>query len=273
MGCSKNWTEKEIESLSEQCGRYKETSSSFQESPAPLETQVGSNATIIVPRGHSVLVDETGKQVEVRLSMDQSNLSRSAPGPAGLVDRLRLKLGATPAELDDMVIEMLDTAKRFGIRMHEDWEALIAAEIIEDSRLPRVTLGVYEEESIDITMRLRSVRRSILGHGYTENNICQMLSVDSLQGIEPTRLHYYDKHLLPEAPLADLVRLFQLRVRLSHAIVLNRFLAMKTFSCLRPWASWSSKRTYFGAELICFVLGDYFCDRSPLHDKGGGSVG
>ena len=65
---SKNWTEKEIESLSEQCGRYKETSSSFHESPflAPLETQVGSNATIIVnPRGHSVLVDETGKQVEV----------------------------------------------------------------------------------------------------------------------------------------------------------------------------------------------------------------
>ena len=133
------------------------------------------------------------------------------------MDRLRLKLGATPAELDDMVIEMLDTAKRFGVRMHEGWEALIAAEIIEDSPAASgVTLGVYEEESMDITMRLRSVRRSILGHGYTEDNICQMLSVDSLQGIEPTRLHYYDKHLLPEAPLADLVRLFQLRAPVAR---------------------------------------------------------
>jgi carbamoyltransferase len=218
---SKNWTEKEIESLSEQCGRYKETSSSFHDSPflAPLETQVGSNATIIVnPRGHSVLVDETGKQVEVRLNMDQlQTFLALRQDPRGLVDRLRLKLGATPAELDDIVIEMLDTAKRFGVRMHEDWEALIAAEIIEDSpAASRVTLGVYDEESMDITMRLRSVRRSILGHGYTENNICQMLSVDSLQGIEPTRLHYYDKHLLPEEPLADLVRLFQLRAPVAR---------------------------------------------------------
>ena len=218
---SKNWTEKEIESLSEQCGRYKETISSFQESPflAPLVTQVGSNATIIVnPRGHSVLVDETGKQGEGRLSMDQlQTFLALRQDPHGLVDRLRLKLGATPAELDDMVIEMLNTAKRFGVSMHEGWEALIAAEIIENSpAASRVTLGIYEDESMDITMRLRSVRRSILGHGYTEDNICQMLSVDSLQGIEPTRLHYYDKHLLPEAPLADLVRLFQLRASVAR---------------------------------------------------------
>jgi len=32
-----------------------------------------------------------------------------------------------------------------------------------------------------------------------------------LQSLEPTRLHYYDAHLLSQDPLSDLVRLFQLR--------------------------------------------------------------
>ena len=46
---------------------------------------------------------------------------------------------------------------------------------------------------------------------YEESSICELLDVDSLQGIEPTRLRYHDAHTLPETPLSDLVRLFQLR--------------------------------------------------------------
>ena len=42
------------------------------------------------------------------------------------------------------------------------------------------------------------------------------MAIDSLQEIEPTHLYYYDKHLLPQSILGDLIRLFQLRSSLPE---------------------------------------------------------
>ena len=217
MGAASNsWSESEVEALSAECGRYKETSSLFTDSPflAPLETQIGLNATLIInPRGESVLVDETGKQSEMNLGMGQLQILLALrQNPGNLTEELRLLLGATPAEFDDMVTEIITASERFGVTVHDGWAGLFTEEHIEDiPAASEVTLGIYAGEEIDITGRLRCVRRSILGHDYTEEAICEMLKVESLQAIEPTRLHYYDKHLLPGTPLADLVRLFQLR--------------------------------------------------------------
>jgi carbamoyltransferase len=222
MGTSSNsWSESEVEALSAECGRFKETSLRHKNSPflAPLKTQLGADATLIInPRGKSVLVDETGKQSEVDLGMDQvQTLLALLQEPAELTEKLRLKMSATPAEFDDMVTEMMGVAQRFGVTVHGDWTGLFTEQGIED--LPgasETTLGIYAEEGIDIMGRLRGVRRCILAHGYTEEAICEMLKVESLQAIEPTRLHYYDKHFLPETPPADLVRLFQLRAHVPR---------------------------------------------------------
>ena len=117
------------------------------------------------------------------------------------------------------------------------------------------------------------MRRSILGHGYTENNICQMLSVDSLQGIEPTRLHYYDKHLLPEEPLADLVRLFQLRAPVARNRV-EQIFSHEDIQLLETMGILVEREDLLwgGVDLVLFRW-ITFCDRSPLHDKGGGPFG
>ncbi|MFP6874003.1 MAG: methyltransferase, partial [Verrucomicrobiales bacterium] len=221
---SSNWSENEVDAISAECGRYKETSCLFMQSPflAPLETQIGPDATLIIdPRGHSVLVDETGKQAEMRLDMDQlQTVLALRHDPAGLADRLRLELGATPAEFDDMSAGMIALLESFGVAVHSGWSERLLSVAMED--IPVIsgfTLAVYEEDEVNIIARLRSVRRSIVGHGYTEAAICEMLKVESLQAIEPTMLHYYDEHVLPETPLADLVRLFQLRASVPRGRV------------------------------------------------------
>jgi carbamoyltransferase len=54
--------------------------------------------------------------------------------------------------------------------------------------------------------------------GYTEASIGALLGVESLQRIEATHLHYYDRFKLPENdPLCDLIRLFLLRSALPKA--------------------------------------------------------
>lgn len=218
---SSHWSENEVNAISAECGRYKETSCLFMQSPflAPLETQIGPDATLIIdPRGHSVLVDETGKQSEMRLDMDQlQTLLALRHAPGSFTDKLRLELAATPAEFDDIVAEMITVAAQFAVAVHGGWSEGLSSVAMEDIPVTSgLTLAVYEADEVNIIARLRSVRRSIVGHGYTEVAICEMLKVESLQAIEPTRLHYYDKHVLPETPLADLVRLFQLRASVSR---------------------------------------------------------
>ncbi|MEE2887512.1 MAG: carbamoyltransferase C-terminal domain-containing protein [Planctomycetota bacterium] len=215
---SQHWNEAEVAALSARGARFKETSVLFQaqlmDLIAPLETQLGPDATLILdPVKSSVLVDETGRQSDVPLDMDRVKtiLALRQP-PQPIRDELRLQLGATPAELDDLVEEMAATMDRFQIPVNDGWrdsDSMVSPKV----PLPESgkTFGAFEDESFRVDEQLRSVRRAIIGHGYEESSICELLDVDSLQGIEPTRLRYHDAHTLPETPLSDLVRLFQLR--------------------------------------------------------------
>jgi carbamoyltransferase len=252
-----HWREDEVAGLSAECGRYRETSRLFMDAPflVPLETQIGADATLVIdPMGHSVLVDETGKQSEIRLDMAQlQTLLALRHDPENFTGKLRLKLGATPAEFDDIVTEMITVAEQFAVTVHSGWDELFTSVEMEDTPAASgLTLAAYQGHEVNFMGRLRGVRRSIVGHGYTEVAICEMLKVESLQAIEPTRLHYYDKHVLPETALADLVRLFQLRAPVPRERVEKIFSSgdldlLKVFGILvdREGVIWG------GVDLFC----------------------
>ncbi len=224
---SQHWNEAEVAALSHKGARYKETSALFEEGwfldlISPLETQFGSHATLILdPRSSSVLVDETGRQGDVSLDMDRVKTLLSLRRDPDLIrSELRLILGATPAELDDLVQEMTAVMERFQIDVHEGWLES-GVEPSDETALPESneTFGAFADEGFRIDQTLRSVRRTIIGHGYDEPSICELLGIDSLQELEPTRLRYHDAHSLLETPLCDLIRLFQLRSPVPRARV------------------------------------------------------
>ena len=100
----------------------------------------------------------------------------------------------------------------FELPIHGGWyDRIIEESQFESIPTCKITLEIFKDENCRIEPQLRGLRRSILEHDYSVESICKLLDVDSLQSIEPTRLHYFDKHFLPQTPQADLIRLFQLR--------------------------------------------------------------
>ncbi|MEC7583924.1 MAG: carbamoyltransferase C-terminal domain-containing protein [Planctomycetota bacterium] len=225
---SPRWSPAEIAELSARGARFKETSRLFPDSGtvAPLETQVGVDATLLLDWvGGSVLVDETGRQADVSLDQSQVQaLLAMRHDPALLREELRLKLAATPAELEDLAVEMAGVMKRFGVTVYEGWEDARDVDAgVLSTPAASVPCGAFAASDFRIDGRLRSIRRKVIGFGYREETICQLLDVESLQAIEPTRLHYFDRHVLPLTPLADLVRLFLLRASVPHERVARLF--------------------------------------------------
>ena len=213
---SQHWNESEVIELSTGGARFKENSALFPHSPllAPLVTQIGDHATLILdPKGSSVLVDESGRQGDVPLDIDRlQTVLALRQDPETFRGDLRLTLRVTPAELTDLVIEMTEVLNRFQVAVHEGWTKSDQDLVERTSLLPSaMTLGAFEDESFHIDDQLLSIRQTLICHGYSEVAIYNLLGIDSLQMIEPTHLHYYDVHVLPESPLSDLVRLFQLR--------------------------------------------------------------
>ena len=227
-GDGRHWSESELDEIAEYGGRLKETSMLFDGSPflVPLKTQLNPQTTIILnPRSDSVLVDETGRQANERLSMRQLEILLAIQhDPEPIREELRLKHCATPAELDELVSEMVTVLKRFDISAHAGWLESDRAPDMELSHLTtKQTLDHFHDPDFDFEHELRQIRKALVQAGYNEKNICELLSIDSLQSIEPTRLHYYDAHVLPNTTLADLVRLFQLRASVPRGRVSQLF--------------------------------------------------
>ena len=225
---SQHWNESELAALSAKGARFKETSRLFPDSQllAPLATQLGPDATLILdPKSRSVLIDESGRLGDVALDMDRLQIVLALrQNPKNLRDDLRLKLRVTPAELNDLVDEMCIVLNRFGVLVHEGWgQSVESTEKQRSLSRAEKTFNPFEDTNFCIDEQLRGVRQAIIGHGYSELAICEILGVDSLQMIEPTRLHYYDTHVLSESPLSDLIRLFQLRASVPRERVQNIF--------------------------------------------------
>lgn len=85
------------------------------------------------------------------------------------------------------------------------------------------TLSAFKDSAFSAYDILEQFRSLLEKSGYTESMICSLLGLESLQQIEPTHLHYYDRFHLPNDNLGDLIRLFLLRVKLPESRIRDIF--------------------------------------------------
>ncbi len=249
------WSNEELQRLSRLGGRYKETSRLFPQHPFVTEfyTQFGPQCRLLLdPLGESQLVD-LGEPTKTRgYSLDQVKW---------LLARLNSeKLNKTPASLEQLRrSQQLSTLEQ---QQQLDWAqkqlqhyALLPQEthpptLVADSPLPETsehTFQPFADPAFIITGILSNIRQTLIHADYTEVSICRLLSIDSLQKIEPTHLHYYDHYKLPHNDLGDFIRLFLLRVALPEEHIkqlfgINEYHALVQLGLLIPrgkqqWAS------------------------------------
>ena len=218
---STNWSDLELKELSGIGARFKETSKLFNESPyvTKIRTQLGPNAILILdPWNGSVLVAESGSINDLTLSLEQIEvLLVLSNKPSEISESLRLKIGATPAELKVLIADMIQVAEKFEIEIDADWRS----EVVDITSLQVIdisedTLGQFNDNNFNLSSELSLLRKKIIEVGYSESDICERLGIESLQSIEPTKLSYYDRFLLEQDELGDLIRLFQLRTSISE---------------------------------------------------------
>lgn len=216
-GCP--WSIEELKALSIEAGRYKETSILFPENPfdRPFVTHLSQDVVLLLdPLGKSELVDLSGSVKASAFTFDEVKLLMAVlAGLPDQIEALRIQQQSTTLEWKKQCSLVLQKLKKYRLMQEQP---LFRLEL-PDSALPEKserTLSPFDDPAFSARRVLASVKEVFEKNGYTELAICNLLRVDSLQRIEPTHLHYYDRFLLPQTDLADLIRLFLLRIELPH---------------------------------------------------------
>ena len=211
------WTPAELRALSAQGARYKETSGLFPETPygGTARTQLARDVVLLLdPLGGSELIDLRGSAPPSRLSYDEVKWLFATLYRPDHVESLRLEQQLTTREAHERTTHATRQLQRYGIGA-----AACETGRQQDDPLPvasEETLAPFSTPAFSAHQALDSFRQMLQSAGYTERGLCHALGIESLQLIEPTRLHYYSQYALPQTPLADLIRLFQLRGALEE---------------------------------------------------------
>jgi carbamoyltransferase len=108
--------------------------------------------------------------------------------------------------------------------------------------------GVAREEHA----RVSGLREELNRVGYDDRGVCRILGVASAHAIDPAEYPYYDRIVLSNTPLADLVRLFILAVPLDDAALSralspgSRAMLVETGALVRRGDSWQPQ-----IHLVC----------------------
>lgn len=213
------WSASELRSLSAQGAKYKETSQLFPQTPfaQSVTTQLSEQVILLLdPLGESTLVDLTGQVPASRYSYDELQLLLSVwQGSRYDLEQLRIQRRLTTDEFEQQIHWANQRLSLYRlVPQHRNRPIPPDTEL---SSLCDRTFAPFAQETFSLQHHLRNLRACLKTAGYTCATICQMLNVEALQHIEPTRLHYYDRYCLPDSNLADLIRVFLLRVALPEA--------------------------------------------------------
>jgi len=215
-----HWSLAELRSLSHQGAIYKETSLLFPDTPycGELQTQLSQDIVLLLdPLNKSTLVDlqkqvpsSTYSFAEVKLLLSALNASESC------LEQMRIDLRLTEWEFIQQIAWANQQLRRYRLEPVQSY----IQPLPEDSVLPassEQTFAPFAQENFSARNILRKLHQCLQEAGYNTDNICKLLNITSQQKIEPTYLHYYDQYQLPQSKLADLIRLFLLRSRLTKA--------------------------------------------------------
>ncbi|MBT9317436.1 carbamoyltransferase C-terminal domain-containing protein [Leptothoe spongobia] len=168
-------------------------------------------------------------------------------------ETIRHELCLTHAELSQQIQWAHTQLAQYGIELADTFSPGRTV----DSSLPAEssqTLAAFEDAEFILRHQLGELRNCLQRADYTLPTICQKLEVESLQSIEPTRLHYYDRYQLGQSNLDDLIRLFLLRVALPQARLSELFgeqltqLLVRLGLLIPRGEQWSSRVDLFCVE-------------------------
>ncbi|MBD2438392.1 carbamoyltransferase C-terminal domain-containing protein [Nostoc sp. FACHB-110] len=224
VGCPWSWEELQV--LSAQGAQYKETSTLFPTTPFynSLQTKLSGDVILLLnPLGTSTLVDLKQQVPPSNYTFEEIKLLLAVlNAPESWLEQMRVDLRLTNWEFTKR-IEWAQ-AQLCIYRLESAYPYI--QPLPQDSTLPTVcaqTFAPFADENFSARHILRHLYGCLQQAGYNEVNICQLLGITSQQQIEPTYLHYYDRYLLPQSPLGDLIRLFLLRGALPQAKLLAIF--------------------------------------------------
>jgi carbamoyltransferase len=284
-GCP--WSEEELQALSAEGARYKETSVLFPDAPVPIRSKLSDKVVLLLdPQGKSTLVDLSEKQPPSSYTYEEIKLLLSLLElDDNWQEEMRFKLRLTHAEFSERLDWAEEELRRYHIKLKPTYRQIWPL----DSTLPLgsvQTLAPFADKSFLAYNALQDLRDCLIRYDYSETNICALLKVSSLQQIEPTYFYYYDRYQLPQTPIGDLIRLFLLRASVSQNNVRNifgdeLFLTLVTLGVLINTDDlWKSQCDLFCAEGLYFATDHRYImqtedklDEEPVMYVGLDSIG
>ncbi len=285
-GCP--WSDDELHKLSILGGRYKETSHLFPESPfgRHFNTRLSDDIVIVLnPLGTSQLVDLSGKEANSECSLDVIKLLLALLNndPSQLAT-LRTEQQASTREWTQQLENAHNLLCRYRLKEQSNDVPLKAdSELVTESQQ---TFALFSDTTFSARRVLSDLYSTLSTADYSEKVICSALGVESLQQIEPTRLHYYANHLLGDNPLADFIRLFLLRSAMPREKI-EALVCQSTFASLaslglfiergEQWASridlYCADGLFIATDHRYMLLEEDRLDESPVMYIGLDSIG
>lgn len=208
------WSMEELYRLSWEGGRFKETSRLFRGNRfgVDFQTQWSSQVVCLLdPLGRSAIHDGRGSYPTSTYTLDEiAVLQAVLNGSKDELDRFRIEQQLSTLQWEQ---RMQWAVKQLAQYRLPPYQPLIPIRPPDTPLhgLPGKTLEPFADENFSASEALGSLRSRLVGAGYSESTICSLLGIESLQQIESTSLHYYDRFVLSQADLSDLIRLFLLR--------------------------------------------------------------
>ncbi|MEL6353868.1 MAG: carbamoyltransferase C-terminal domain-containing protein [Cyanobacteria bacterium J06627_28] len=220
------WSMAELKALSTQGGKYKETSLLFPGAPfdSPLQTRLSDDVILLLdPLGTSTLVDLTESVAPSAYDFVQVKLLLAVlHAVTGWQERVRLEMRLTHAELAEKVAWAKGELQKYDLATNREYLSLLGSD--DEFAQPALqTFQPFASPSFSMRRSLHAFHSCLTQAGYTRPAICKALGVESLQVIESTYFHYYDRFSLPHSSLGDFIRLFLLRGALAQSRLVELF--------------------------------------------------
>jgi carbamoyltransferase len=283
------WSLAELKKLSAVGAVYKETSRLFPHTRGINHFQTQLSPSIVLfpdPLGKSALVELQGKIKPTTYDWPEVQLLLTTlRNQEREVEDLRQAWQLTPRELQVKVSWAQQQLDRYQLQPP-------ASEIRstpKDTELATVadhTFDPFANEDFSARQALRQLYDCLHQWEYTDAKIAELLGVTSQQHIEPTRLHYYNRYLLPKTPLGNLIRLFHLRAclpktDLQELFTPSLFTTLVNLGLLIPrgehWASridlFDAAGLYIATDHRYMLLPEDKIDEDPVMYLGMDSMG
>jgi carbamoyltransferase len=228
------WSLAELQKLSVEGAVYKETSRLFPHARGIGHLQTALSSTVLLfpdPLGKSAIIDLQTKVKPTTYTWPEIQLLFTVLGGQETeLENLRQVRHYTPIELQRQVDWARQQLEKYQLQLPASSLDIVPMDtawttVAEDTFAP------FENEDFSARQVLKKLHDCLHTWEYNEAKISEALRVTSQQHIEPTRIHYYDRYLLPHNPLGNLIRLFHLRVAIPE-VELHKLFEIPLFTAL-----------------------------------------